>query len=191
LREDLPNLSNRMARAHLPVYGVVYGDSTYDARQHLMISPLYVIPTRSGSLYSPCNLLISGWQVSAIRTLATGFPFDISYADGTANSPWCSNFTSFYACLDVPMQVASLTPESPRSPSGSAWFSPAGFGSFGNVHRDPYHGPGTNSTNMIVAKDYGDDHERGCRPPNPARGHVLFLSRSKDLNSLPLQIPVP
>ena len=27
-------------------------------------------------------------------------------------------------------------------------------GSFGNIHRDPYHGPGTNNTNIILAKNF-------------------------------------
>jgi len=33
-------------------------------------------------------------------------------------------------------------------------FTPETLGSFGNVHRDPYHGPGINNTNMILAKNF-------------------------------------
>ena len=91
----------------------------------------------------------------------------ISYGDGTSNSLWCSNFTSFYSCPDVPNQVAPLTRGNPRqrdvnlggySPwfsNGYTTFGDEAIGSFGNVHRDPFHGPGTNNTNLLLAKNFG------------------------------------
>jgi hypothetical protein len=146
-----------------------YGDSAYDARHHLVIAPIYVVPKFPGkSDFNPLNLALSGWQISAIETLATGFPYDISYAGSAFNSLWCSGGAySFYACPDVPLQTASLRRQNPRSTAGSFWFSPQTFasepiGQFGNIHRDPYHGPGTNNTNMILAKNFfiGSDNVR-------------------------------
>jgi hypothetical protein len=142
-----------------------YGDSTFDARQRLVFSPVYTVPARhGGSSFSPYNLLVSGWEISGITTLATGFPFDISYAGTTSHSLWCDDATpSFYACPDIPLQVAPLARQNPRTRATGTgygtWFSPSSFaaepiGSFGNVHRDPYHGPGINNTNMIVAKNF-------------------------------------
>ena len=146
-----------------------YGDSTFDARHHLVVAPIYVVPTfRDKGPFNPLNLAISGWQISAIVTLSTGFPYDISYGDNTANSLWCANFTSFYSCPDVPNQVAPLQRGNPRDRDFAnfngygPWFKNAyttfgdeAVGTFGNVHRDPFHGPGTNSTNMIIAKNFG------------------------------------
>jgi len=152
-----------------------YGDSAFDARHHLVIAPIYVTPNfRGKSSYNPLNLALSGWEISGIVTLATGFPYDISYAGSTANSLWCSNFAYFYACPDVPNQVAALQRGNPRNrdfvnhggdaawfidssstPGASTSFSPEVVGTFGNIHRDPFHGPGTNSTNMILAKNFG------------------------------------
>jgi len=146
-----------------------YGDSAFDARQHLVIAPLYVVPTfRDKSPYNPLNLALSGWQISGIVTLATGFPYDISYADSTSNSLWCAAETSFYACPDVPNQIAPLQRGNPRQRdpnqgNNSPWFlggntgsfAPEAIGTFGNVHRDPYHGPGSNFTNLIIAKNFG------------------------------------
>lgn len=142
-----------------------YGDSAFDARHHLVFAPIYVTPTRHGSEFSPVNLLLSGWQVSGIVTLASGFPYDISYAGGTSRSLYCSANWSFYACPDVPEQTAPLKRQDPRSRNylqggNSNWFDPSSFttepiGSFGNVHRNPYHGPGLNGTNVIVAKNFG------------------------------------
>jgi hypothetical protein len=140
-----------------------YGDSNYDVRQRLVFSPIYITPKLAGNWYAPTNLALSGWEISGIMTLATGFPYDISYAGGSANSLWCPDYLNFYACPDVPNQTAPLVRENPRlrnAPHGyGEWFSPAGFapeaiGTFGNIHRDPYHGPGINNTNIILAKNF-------------------------------------
>jgi hypothetical protein len=151
-----------------------YGNSAYDARQRFVFSPIYVSPVfRKGQAwYSPLNLALSGWEVSAITTLATGFPFDISYAGGTSNSLWCASSNSFYACPDVPVQNGPIQLLNPRGKSlanplggsltGDRWFAPNfGFsflpepiGSFGNTARNEYHGPGINDTDMVLAKNF-------------------------------------
>jgi hypothetical protein len=148
-----------------------YGSSAYDARQHLVFAPIYVTPMLHGEWYSPLNLAVSGWEISGITALATGFPYDISYNGyGGFNSLWCAGGDySFYACPDVPLQTAPLVTSSPRGPrnttpgSGivgdSLAFAATSFaeepiGSFGNISRNKYHGPGINSTNMILAKNF-------------------------------------
>jgi Carboxypeptidase regulatory-like domain len=154
-----------------------YGSSAYDARQRIVFSPIYVVPTRGGSAFSPYNLALSGWQISAITTAATGFPYDVSYGGlGTSNSLWCSFYVTYYACPDVPNQVGPLVRTNPRVRleqfgEGSSWFSNTGnstftdegIGVFGNESRDKYHGPGVNATNLVVAKNFGfgaDNHVR-------------------------------
>ena len=139
------------------------GDSSFDARQRLVFSPVYVVPFKHGeSVFSPFNLLVSGWQISGIVQLATGFPFDISYAGATSRSLWCDASLAFYACPDVPTQTGALVRGNPRIRNSSGygnWFSPSTFsaepiGVFGNVGRNPYHGPGINNTNAIIAKNF-------------------------------------
>jgi hypothetical protein len=141
-----------------------YGDSLFDARQRLVFSPLYVIPKFSGSNHSFKNIALAGWEISGIVTVASGFPYDISYAGSTSRSLWCSAAWGFYACPDVPNQVAPATFGNPRirNASGrsvyitntSTAFTAETIGTFGNTHRDPYHGPGINNTNMILAKNF-------------------------------------
>ena len=141
-----------------------YGNSLYDARHRFVIAPIYTTPLRkSGEWYSPLNLALSGWQISDITTLATGFPFDISYAGfSSSNSLYCSIFYTFYACPDVPLQTAPLAKQNlraARTSSGHAvdflktTFAPEPIGGFGNIGRNPYHGPGLNYSNVIFAKN--------------------------------------
>ncbi|MGA7255712.1 MAG: carboxypeptidase-like regulatory domain-containing protein [Terracidiphilus sp.] len=149
------------------------GDSGFDARQRLVFSPIYVTPLVSGhSEYSPINLAVGGWEISAISTLASGFPFDVSYGGSSGDSLWCPGFVYFYACGDAPNQVAPITKANPRirlaTNGHAAYISKTAFanepiGEFGNTHRDPAHGPGLNFTNMILAKNFYLSQDRGIR----------------------------
>ena len=141
-----------------------YGNSTFDGRHRFVIAPIYTVPFRhGGNTFSPVNLLLSGWQISGIATFATGLPFDISYAGGSSRSLWCSSSQYFYTCPDVPQQIAPLVRANPRAVSSfgnrTTWFQGASFipepiGSFGNVSRNRYHGPGINNTNLVIAKNF-------------------------------------
>ena len=138
-----------------------YGNSAFDARQRFVIAPIYQVPfKRGGSTFSPMNLLLGGWQISGIATFATGFPFDI-YASSTSNSLWCSSTFTYYTCPDVPNQIAPLVKGNLRvlNSNASTFFQKTSFaaepiGSFGNVSRNKYHGPGINNTNLVVAKNF-------------------------------------
>jgi hypothetical protein len=98
-------------------------------------------------------------------TFATGFPYDISYNGGTSKSLWCDAVTGFYVCPDSPNQIAPLVRLNPRLRNGSGfgpWFDGTigdsfvneTIGSFGTTARNPYHGPGINNTNAIIAKNF-------------------------------------
>jgi hypothetical protein len=152
-----------------------YGDSSYDARQRLVFSPVYTVPFKHGSSeFSPYNLAVSGWQISGITSLATGFPYDISYGGyGSSASLYCDvNDPSYYACPDIPIQIAPLARVNPRvrdSQTGfgtwyngsTSYFIDEKTGSFGNIHRNPYHGPGTNNTNIVLAKNFSLSSDGG------------------------------
>jgi Carboxypeptidase regulatory-like domain len=150
--------------------GLNYGNSAYDTRQRFVFAPVYVVPfKKGGSAFAPVNLLASGWEISAIATFATGFPYDISYGGGTSRSLFCSASNSYYACPDVPEQIAPLKRLNPRtfntagtpakSTNTTGWFSSSSFGAeplgqFGNIGRYAFHGPGINNTNLILAKNF-------------------------------------
>lgn len=142
-----------------------WGDSLFDVRHRLVFSPVYTVPSfKGGNWYSPLNLALSGWEVSGIMTLATGMPFDISYGGfAVSTSLRCAINSSFYACPDAPNQIAAINKNfNHRAKNGgnsttyfaqTSW-APETLGTFGNTHRNPYHGPGINNTNMIIAKNF-------------------------------------
>jgi hypothetical protein len=138
------------------------------------------VPTRGGGgIFSPYNLLVSGWQLSGIATFATGQPFDIAYSSNAASpafSMWCSPQFTYYYCPDVPQQTAPIVRPNIRTmvvnsagasqnktaffttsilfPGTTDSFAPEPLGTFGNVSRNRYHGPGINNINIIIAKNF-------------------------------------
>lgn len=140
-----------------------YGNSNFDARHRFVVAPIYMVPFKRGSsAFNPINLVLTGWQVSAIATFATGFPFDIYTGSGSL-SLYCASSNSYYACPDVPNQTGPIVFGNPRTfvpnATRTTYFTPANFslealGTFGNESRNKYHGPGILNTNMIVAKNF-------------------------------------
>jgi len=156
-----------------------------DVRNRLVFSPVYVVPKFAGSDYSAKNIALSGWEISGILTLRKGFPYDISYAGGHLSFAVVRGRRQLL-CLPgragADRQAGLRQSEKPAA----LWSQPGGFqhlhderpgsirvipaqqsfsaeplGTFGNVHRDPYHGPGINNTNMILAKNFIISSERG------------------------------
>ncbi len=138
-----------------------YGDSEFDARNRLVFAPVYSVPFRKGG-NQLLNLVAGGWEISGIQTLAQGFPYDISYGAAVSYSSWCAAGTEYYGCPDVPVQTGALKRIDPRmrtSAIKSQWFDTSTFtdetpGTFGNIGRDKYHGPGTIRTDAQLSKNF-------------------------------------
>jgi hypothetical protein len=152
-----------------------YGNSGFDARHRLVLAPIYSVPfSNSGSAFSLRNIVASGWTISGVSTFATGFPFDISYQGGTSRSLYCANGDFYYTCPDVPNLIAPLKRTDPRAltknlatggtyhaffdgnilsaAAPNASFGPEAIGSFGNITRNKFHGPGSINTDAEIAK---------------------------------------
>jgi len=140
------------------VPGLNYGDSAFDVRHRFVFSPVYEIPNWKAlpGLHWLPDVIGRGWGISGIETLATGFPIDIRTGSGSL-SLFCSTTFNFYACPDVPNQIAPIKELDPRA-GKNFWFDPSSFskeaiGTFGNVHRNPLHGPGINNTDVAISKN--------------------------------------
>jgi hypothetical protein len=179
-----------------------YGNSTYDARQRLVFSPIYVVPFKaSGSAFGLYNLLLSGWQISAITTVSTGFPFDTSYNGSSSNAEYCPAGFTFYACPDQPNSTGSLIRGNTRvkSSNHTTWYVPSTFavaqlGTFGNAARNSNHGPGLNNSNIVLAKNFplGSDGVRRIQirmESDNAFNHSQFSNPASGFGTQQVQDP--
>ncbi len=146
-----------------------YGDSQFDVRHRFVFSPIYLVPNwkNAPGLHWLPDVIGKGWKVTGITTLATGQPFDIRQTG--SNSLFCTSGLQFYVCPEVPLQIGQFQMTDPRQPQNLLgtvnndgkfyFFNPNGvvqnepIGSFGNIHRNPLHGPGLENTDMTIEKD--------------------------------------
>ena len=134
-----------------------YGDSAYDARHRFVGLYNYEIPVPHAMTGNPgARWALAGWHLSGVTALQAGFPVTI-YDAGVYNSLYCDQF-SFVNCPDVPntstFHIKTLNPRH----AGNYWFNPATFsqepiGTFGNVKRNFFHGPGFNYSNIEIYKN--------------------------------------
>lgn len=134
------------------------GDSNYDARHRFVVGYTYQTPSLGGD-HRWLNLVVGGWQFSGITTFQTGFP--VTLTDSGFTSLICDAFT-YYVCPDTPNQVAAVKTFNPRNSSLNGvdhlWFNPTDFaittpGTFGDVRRNSFHGPGLNNFDLAVEKN--------------------------------------
>ena len=138
-------------------YATAYGDSTYDARQRLVIEYQYNIPNWSFGLLP--RRLTTGWAFSGITTFQTGFPVPLTESDG--RSYQCSPLFTFYGCWNRPQVTGTPVQNfsNPRTSLKHEWFNPSAyapenFGTFGNAGRNlPFHGPGINNWDVSFWKN--------------------------------------
>jgi hypothetical protein len=150
------------------------GDSGNDARQRLVLSYIYEIPSLHHVVNALPDRIFGGWKLTGITTFQSGFPFSINE---TGFRSLACDALSFYACPDNGNQlVSSVVTLDPRTSSfnnkPNFWFDPSSFarvpnctfiagvlqngsvcGQFGNTRRDSLHGPGINNFDFSLQKD--------------------------------------
>src|SRR6201998_2030047 len=135
-----------------------YGNSDYDARHRFVALYVYEIPVLSVMKNNLIlNEILGKWHVSGTTALQTGFPVSISEA-GAYQSGWCDQF-SYYGCGDNPntssFQIQKMNPRAAgHQYFDTSTFSPEPVGTFGNVGRNFFNGPGYNYTNLQLYKDF-------------------------------------
>jgi hypothetical protein len=145
-----------------------YGDSDYDARSRFVTSYVYTVPVFSGMRNNwLLREAVAGWEIGGVTALQSGFPVPIE--QGQQRSLWCDG-DSYFGCGDVPMtSTYHIQRENPREvqsfmvngvqQTGHFFFNPSSFsnepiGTYGNVKRNFFHGPGFNYTNMQLSKNF-------------------------------------
>lgn len=135
------------------------GDSAYDARNRFVAGYTYQTPSLHGD-HRFLNMIVGDWEFSGITTFQTGFPIWIS--DGFDVTTLTDDYKEYYSLWDPAQQVGPIQTYNPRNSSVGGvqhvWFNPNSFtsaatGSWGNVRRDEFHGPGLNNTDFAVEKN--------------------------------------
>ncbi len=146
------------------------GDSSFDARQRLVINYDYELPHLSRYWSNGVAAkILDGWHLAGITTFQSGFPITLS--DSAYPSLTCGAAYSYYGCPDAPNALASTQTYDPRTssvvntsktPSTTAakpyyYFNPnvfaaPAFGVLGSAGRNYFHGPGINNTDLTLAK---------------------------------------
>jgi hypothetical protein len=123
-----------------------------DVRHRFALSAVYNVP--GWDQYGWTNVVTRNWQLSTLYQVQTGFPFSISVFGDTANSgtvlgenPIRANYTG-----------AALYGSDGHS--AARWFNPAAFStpaafSFGNVGRNSVYGPGMQTLDVALAREFG------------------------------------
>ena len=136
-----------------------YGPAATDVRQIVAINGVYVLPAGRGDTFfsnvsASTNRIVSGWSLSTIASLLTGFPFSpqLGYnptGSGDTRNPVRPNVN--------PNFNGSLYTRGSTSQRVTQYFNPAAFsapayGTVGNVSRDSLTGPGYADWDLSLLK---------------------------------------
>jgi hypothetical protein len=121
-----------------------YGPSDFDIRHRFTVSYAWRIPAPS-SPRAWLQILLANWQLNGITTLQTGGPLNITL-------PFDNSGTGEFR--DRPDLVGD--PHVPFNPLGP-YLDPAAFaqpkpGTYGNLGRNAFYGPGLNNFDMSLVK---------------------------------------
>ncbi|HEY5211992.1 MAG TPA: carboxypeptidase-like regulatory domain-containing protein [Acidobacteriaceae bacterium] len=161
------------ASGHVEIYTpgftyLNYGNSDYDARNRFVSSYAYRVPVFSAIANNAIlREAVSGWEVGGVTALQSGFPIGIQ--QGQTRSLWCDG-SSYFGCGDVPetssFHIKTFNPRKTQTlmvngtaETGNFYFDPSSFsnepiGTYGNVKRNFFHGPGFNYTNLQLSKNF-------------------------------------
>ncbi|TAN21294.1 MAG: hypothetical protein EPN33_11750 [Acidobacteria bacterium] len=124
--------------------GLDYGPSNFDQRQHLSLTYAYLLPAFTAGP-GALRTVLSGWQVNGITTFGSGSPFTVMLASDNSGT---GEFR------DRPKLVGD--PKAPFNPTGS-YLNPAAFalpapGTYGDLGRNTFYGPGRNNFDLSLVK---------------------------------------
>jgi hypothetical protein len=149
-----------------------YGSSDFDIKHRLTLSLTYAIPGRKSVAQ-----LLEGWQLNSIITLQTGQPWNVvdtgndTSLTGESGDRWDffgnpSDFKAVFGGIpffaDGTQNPTCLAHASPGSPlatvgcyqEGNSVMTPPAFGTWGNMHRNMFRGPGLKTLDLSIFKNW-------------------------------------
>ena len=142
------------------------GSSDFDARQRFVFSYIYELPFGSGKVLgrnwgTTLNTLFGGWELSGITTFQSGRPIfiQLSPSDQNSNTGSTRDRPNVASIIDSTLVRTTVEPVIPNRVDETVYLNPAAFaipprGTFGNVPRNYFDGPGTNNWDLMLAKNF-------------------------------------
>ncbi len=134
-----------------------HGPSLFDSRHRFTASFLYRIPG-FGNARGAKKLVLDGWQVNGILTLATGTPFTVYDTTNVSLQGSHPEVTGFFSSRPDAIANPHNGPHTVEQ-----WVSPSAFrrldpiteaGNFGNAGRNTVRGPGAGNFDLSLLKDF-------------------------------------
>jgi hypothetical protein len=136
-----------------------YGPAATDIRNIVAINGTYALPFGHGESYfgntgAAANRLISGWSLSSIASISSGFPFSpqLGYnptGSGDSRNPVRPNHNPAF---DGALYAKGSTAQKVTQYFNPAAFSAPAYGTVGNVSRDSLRGPGYGDWDLSLLK---------------------------------------
>jgi hypothetical protein len=145
------------------------GRQDYNRDSVLILTSIYELPFGRGKHFlgnigRGADLLLGGWQWNATMVIGSGLPFSPSYGECNSDrdtGPCRPDLTgSFHmgsgSFNDQTRQVVYFTPVAPLATNGasSGPFTRPDVGTFGNIRRNQFTGPGEFLSDMSVFKNF-------------------------------------
>ncbi len=156
-----------------------YGRAATDIRHLVAINGTYDLPIGRGhivgsNLSGLANRAVSGWTLSTIVALQSGFPF----SPQLGYNPTGSGDTRNPVRPDVnPNFHGNLYPRTPQQFFNPAAFLAPAYGTVGNLGRDTLTGPGLANADVSVAQRHAGQRTPSCTIP----GGIFQCSQPHEL----------
>jgi len=146
-----------------------YGRGDFNRDSVLILTSLYELPFGKGkhflgNISRAADLLLGGWQWNATMVLGSGLPFSPSYGECNSDrdtGPCRPDLTGGFhmgssSFNDQTRQVVYFTPVAPLATNGatSGPFTRPQVGTFGNIQRNSFTGPGEFLSDMSIFKNF-------------------------------------
>jgi hypothetical protein len=146
-----------------------YGRGDFNRDSVLILTSLYELPIGKGkhflgNLGRGADMVLGGWQWNATMVIGSGLPFSPSYGECNSDrdtGPCRPDLTgSFHlgssSFNDQTRQVVYFTPVAPLATNGavSGPFTRPQIGTFGNIQRNSFTGPGEFLSDMSIFKNF-------------------------------------